>query len=114
MKNYPRERTGAIASSGRFERSSGARSRKDYAVETLEDTYRLCVAEETSLSYPGLMSRFALHRVDAIVHGLPEADEFQSVEETPRGTLRATWRFEKFNWPEDTRSSDVDGPIADA
>lgn len=93
----------------------GSALSENYSVETLEDTYRLCVAEEMSLSYPGLLSRFVLHRVDAIVRGLPDADEFQSVEETPRGTLRATWRFEKFNWPDDTRaSSEMDDPIADA
>ena len=92
----------------------GSALAENYRVETLEDTYRLCVAEEMSLSYPGLLSRFALHRVDAIVHGLPDADEFQSVEEPPRGTLTATWRFEKFNWPDDTRSSEMDDPIADA
>ena len=72
----------------------------DYVVETLEDTYKLCVSEEMSASYPGLRSRFALHRVDAIVHGLPDEDEFQSEETTHRGVLRATWRFEKFRWPE--------------
>ena len=71
-----------------------------YFVETLDDTYKLCVSEETSVSYPGLRSRFALHRVDAIVHGLPDEDEFQSEETTHRGVLRATWRFEEFRWPE--------------
>ena len=76
----------------------GSALKDDWSVDIVDDTYRLCVAEEISVSYPGLRSRFALHRVDAIVHGLPDEDEFESVEETPRGQLRATWKFEKFNW----------------
>ena len=74
-----------------------------FSVHPLDDTYTFCISDRDSASYPGLPTRFALHRVDVIVDGLPDDDEFESVEALPnsRGFLRARWGFRDFAWTDD-------------
>jgi len=74
-----------------------------FSVVPLDDTYTFCISDRDSASYPGLPTRFALHRVDVIVDGLPDRDEFESVEALPhgRGSLRARWGFRDFAWTGD-------------
>ena len=74
-----------------------------FSIHPLDDTYTFCISDRDSASYPGLPTRFALHRVDVIVDGLPDDDEFESVEALPsgRGFLRARWGFRDFAWTDD-------------
>ena len=100
-KMYPRE-TWRDAARRAVREELGSALAEDASMTILEDTYALRVVEEESASYPGLRTRFTLHRVDAVVRGLPEEDEFRTVERTPRGELLATWRYQPFAW------SDID------
>ena len=100
-KMYPRE-TWRDAARRAVREELGSALAEDASMTILEDTYAVRVVEEESASYPGLRTRFTLHRVDAVVRGLPAEDEFRTVERTPRGVLLATWRYQPFAW------SDVD------
>lgn len=100
-KMYPRE-TWRDAARRAVREELGSALAEDASMTILEDTYAVRVVEEESASYPGLRTRFTLHRVDAVVRGLPIEDEFRTVERTPRGELLATWRYQPFAW------SDID------
>ena len=90
-----------VARAVREELGSTARDGHPLTVHVIDSTYAHAVRERESTSYPGLTSRFDLHRVDAVVRGLPPDDEFESVERTARGDLRARWAFLPFVWPDE-------------
>ncbi|GJS49346.1 hypothetical protein Tco_0599467 [Tanacetum coccineum] len=50
-------------------------------VRVVEETCRCRVEEKVLVSYPGLLACYVLHSVDVFVDGLPDCDEFCTVEE---------------------------------
>mmetsp|Transcript_20982 Transcript_20982/g.45944 ORF Transcript_20982/g.45944 Transcript_20982/m.45944 type:complete len:252 (+) Transcript_20982:215-970(+) len=62
----------------------------DYNVTVFDDTYRLLTEHSSSLSYPGLTTKYIFHRVNAQVTGLPEGP-FSTFEERPGGQLVTRW-----------------------
>nr|GEW03444.1 NUDIX hydrolase domain-like protein [Tanacetum cinerariifolium] len=50
-------------------------------VRVVKETCRSRVEERVSVSYPGLPACYVLHSVDVFVDGLPDCDEFWTVEE---------------------------------
>ena len=90
-----------VARAVREELGSTARDGRPLEIDIIDRTYAHAVSERESTSYPGLTSRFDLHRVDAVVRGLPHTDEFDSIEHTARGDLRARWAFMPFVWPDE-------------
>lgn len=53
-------------------------------IELLMDSYEKEVEERDSLSYPGLLTCYVVHKVDAVVADLPESDFFTDEDEDGR------------------------------
>ncbi|GLI61734.1 hypothetical protein VaNZ11_004160 [Volvox africanus] len=63
---------------------------EDYKVTLLEDSYFLRTEYSSSMSYPGLLTKYIFHRVKARVSGIPESP-FSTVEVRPGGQLLTKW-----------------------
>lgn len=63
-----------------------------YQVTVDTDTYRQLVEFATSMSYPGLLTKYVCHRVKATVTGLPQT-RFETCEPRPKlgGRLVTRW-----------------------
>lgn len=62
----------------------------NYQVTPLENTYFLRTEYSSSMSYPGLLTKYIFHRVKAHVTGIPESP-FSTVEIRPGGQLLTKW-----------------------
>mmetsp|Transcript_22305 Transcript_22305/g.56751 ORF Transcript_22305/g.56751 Transcript_22305/m.56751 type:complete len:244 (-) Transcript_22305:867-1598(-) len=62
----------------------------DYEISVQEETYRQLEEYSASMSYPGLLTRYIFHRVNARVTGLPQG-AFETREERPGGQLITRW-----------------------
>lgn len=61
-------------------------------IDIKHETYKESIEYKESQSYPGLLSRYTCHRVEASVEGLPEED-FNTTEERSDGTLIHCWEW---------------------
>ncbi|PNH10964.1 hypothetical protein TSOC_002262 [Tetrabaena socialis] len=63
---------------------------EDYQVTLLDDSYFLRTEYSSSMSYPGLLTKYIFHRVKARVSGIPESP-FSTTEPRPGGQLLTRW-----------------------
>ncbi|KAL6753894.1 hypothetical protein V8C86DRAFT_2717776 [Haematococcus lacustris] len=63
-----------------------------YQVSLVEGSYRELQEVSSSMSYPGLPTKYTFHRVDASVTGLP-AGPFETFEIRPVGRLITRWEW---------------------
>ncbi|GFR51035.1 hypothetical protein Agub_g13363 [Astrephomene gubernaculifera] len=63
---------------------------EDYQVTLLDNSYFLRTEYSSSMSYPGLLTKYIFHRVKARVSGIPESP-FSTVEARPGGQLLTRW-----------------------
>ncbi|KAG2493574.1 hypothetical protein HYH03_008093 [Edaphochlamys debaryana] len=62
----------------------------DYEVTYYKDSYFLRTEYSSSMSYPGLLTKYVFHRVKAHVTGIPDGP-FSTTEERPGGQLLTRW-----------------------
>jgi hypothetical protein len=61
-------------------------------IDILSDTYSMNTEKSMSGSYPGLLTEYTCHKVQANVMGLPETD-FTTEEQRPDGVLISEWSW---------------------
>mmetsp|Transcript_7809 Transcript_7809/g.14783 ORF Transcript_7809/g.14783 Transcript_7809/m.14783 type:complete len:309 (-) Transcript_7809:306-1232(-) len=62
-------------------------------ITILEETYYFEKEEMYSFSYPGLMTRYMMHRVKGRVLDIPQHEDFVTIEQTDRGVMENFWAW---------------------
>lgn len=58
-----------------------------------EETHFTEFEQNYSKSYPGLLTKYTLHRIQGSIPDIPQSGSFTTTEEIPRGTLTNFWTW---------------------